>query len=52
MVFYFLGRMMGVGIVGGFTILFINLWGNVFLGLFFFQPTNQILGGKVLKNNQ
>lgn len=44
--------MIGVGIVGGFTILFINLWEMCFWGWFFFQPTNQVLGGKVLKNNQ
>lgn len=39
--------MIGVGIVGGFTILFINLWGNVFLGLvFFFNLPTKFWGEK------
>lgn len=42
--FYFFGRMIGVGIVGGFTI--INLWGNVFLGLVFFSTYQPSFGGK------
>lgn len=44
--FNFFGRMIGVGIVGGFTILFINLWGNLFLGLVFFSTYQPSFGGK------
>lgn len=32
--------------MGGFTILFINLWGNVFLGLVFFSTYQPSFGGK------